>query len=205
MEREIKELRVKIDGLAQLTKELKPDSFYKLDLAKIPNGFTVNSWISVFKESEFTLIDSFNKTDNNEPIVESIPQIYREVEKATDSLYLAKAWLGKLLGELGTATPYVNDGKRKEVKDIEPTQDVHKGIPHLLEKGNWNTEYNHIEKVDWLRTEIEKIIVDLTKWYTHTPTPTREFAIARTNSYTHLCEARFQLGFELERLKNNKK
>ena len=33
----------------------------------------------------------------------------------------------------------------------------------------------------------------------------REFAIARTNCYTHLCEARFWLGFELQRIKEEGK
>jgi hypothetical protein len=31
--------------------------------------------------------------------------------------------------------------------------------------------------------------------------PTREFAIARTNSYNYLSEARLWLGFELQRIK----
>ena len=80
METQIKELRVKIDGLAQLTKELKP----LRDCGK--------------KECEFC------------PKINS-----KEIEKAVDSLYLAKAWLGKVLGELGTENPYGSGYKTKRI------------------------------------------------------------------------------------------
>jgi len=132
MKEQIKELRVKIDGLSQLTKELKPLTF----LSSVDNS-----------------------RDYNSP----------EIEKAYDSLILAKAWLGKVLGELGEATPYKNDGNRKTIGDIEPTADR-----------------------------------AITTQTIHTGNQSREFAIARTNSYNHLCEARFWLGFELQRIKESK-
>ena len=167
MKEQIKELRVKIDGLSQLVKELNFKSF----------------------------IDQIN---NNKPS--------HELNKCYDSLILAKAWLGKVLGELGEATPYANDGKRKSIKDIEPTADTHFEInqKHIFgkEQGLISEEYlnfNHIEKVDWLRQEIQHITYVV-------------YQICVTNSktrfhsetcYRHLCEARFWLGFELGRIKES--
>lgn len=171
MKEQIKDLRIKIDALAQLTKELKPVSTSK--------------WVN---PNEYYIF-----MDNSQ-----------EINKATDSLYLAKAWLGKVLGELGNENPYGSGYKTKE--DIVFTQDVHQDIDRFTiremagEDIIWK-KASHIEKVDWLRTEIGKFseeIINL-KDITHTI----NCLIATTNCYTHLCEARFWLGFELERIKNN--
>lgn len=182
---QIKELRVRIDGLAQLTKELKPVALYRIT-------------VDPYKENiEEATIGTFKS-----PSVNS-----KEIKKSVDSLYLAKAWLGKMLGELGTENPYGSG--YKTIEDIVPTQDVaHQNLSDFLSDGNGGKDWknkNHIEKVDYLRQEIQKIVEEITKWYTHTPTPTREFAIARTNCYNYLCEAKFWLGFELERVRNNEK
>ncbi|HMT01781.1 MAG TPA: hypothetical protein PKD00_00485 [Burkholderiales bacterium] len=174
MVEQIKSLRVQIDGLAQLTKELKP----------MPCG------------------DDFCHS--------------YETREAVDSLILAKAWLGKVLGELGNPTPYANDGKRKTVEDIEPAADkstvieeINKfpEITNTINGFNWY-EKNHVEKVDWLRQEIEKLSSYVESdfnysIFSHTnQTPSREFSIARTKAYSYLCEARFWLGFELSRLRD---
>jgi hypothetical protein len=170
MKARVKELRVKIDGLAQLTKDLEP----------IRNMGFRNNKAYLFENSV-------------------------EIEKAVDSLYLAKAWLGKILGELGEETPYANDGNRKIIEDIEPTADVAR--EEDLHDGGWQwgeyQEKSHIEKVDWLREQTKKISDEVSKWYIHTQTPSREFAIARTNVYNYLCEARFWLSFELTRVKKD--
>jgi len=174
MKNKIKELRIKIDGLAQLVKELKP---------MIANG-----------------------------------QIYchsYETRETYDKLILAKAWLGKILQELGEETPYKNDGNRKTVEDIEETADTAKQeIPysyyHESKSKNiddiypdWH-ELNHIEKVDWLREEIKNIMDKLHN--------TGFYGISFTNDqmgdnycnyfYQHLLEARFWLGFELSRCRD---
>jgi hypothetical protein len=211
---EIKKLRVEIDGLAQLTKGLKPHPKWELDINLLPNGWTVAESIKVFEKSGYNIIDTYNKTGIT---IKEIPQTHKEIGKATDSLYLAKAWLGKVLGELGTESPYVNDGNRKDVTDIEPAADVNNEVPFGDSEGSLWRDKNHIEKVDWLRSSIEEIIKEVKEIPTGSnqagvnPDNTssikfvpfsREFAIARTNCYTHLCEARFWLGFELERVKN---
>ena len=177
MKEQIKELRVKCDGLAQLTKNLLPHRML------MSNGIET--------------IDAGDKDAYNS----------KEIEKAVDSLYLGKAWLGKLLGELGTANPYGSGYTKKE--DIIPTQDVANTSASTmasvkLEDGRKIAahfyELNHIEKVDWLRSSIEETVKEVKD--IPTKDLSREFAIARTNCYTHLCEARFNLGFELERIKN---
>ena len=169
MFREIKELRIKIDGLSQLVKELKP--------IKIADS------VDMLVEENKYLFEDYNSD---------------EIDKAYNSLILGKAWLGKILGELSENTPYTNDGKRKTVEDIEPTADTHRGITHLTTKGNWNTDYNHIEKVDWLREEIKEIN-DRVKEQLHFVESERMLLLERVEQ--HLSEARFWLGFELQRIK----
>ncbi len=172
MVEKIKKLRVEIDGLAQLTKELRPIEY-------------------VYSKKELELYNQlYSETENG---ILGVSQKYnsKEIEKATDSLYLAKAWLGKVLGELGTQNPYGSGYKTKE--DIVSTQDV--SGPVLVFE-----DFNHIEKVDWLRQEIEKVIKQVVNLDLK---GTRELAIARTNAYTHLCESKMQLGFKLERIKNS--
>ena len=190
MKNQIKELRVKIDGLAQLTKELKP----------------------IIKRKNPDFMGFGQEQGDPEYLTEKRDK--KEIDKATDNLCLAKCWLGKFLGELGTETPYKNDGNRKSVKDIEPTADVAnkiktgEGYQNVFEatQNHWS-EKSHIEKVDWLRQEINNIVYDIklisTQFADHrSQRPTRELSIARTNAYTYACEARFWLGFELERIKN---
>lgn len=165
MKTEIKNLRIQIDGLAQLTKELKPK---RIRMAVGDIGFSTT-----------------------------------ETDAAKTSLYLAKAWLGKMLGEIGECTPYFNDGNRHSILDIEDTAD--KAVPNLLEnmevfcKKPWS-EKSHIEKVDWIREEIKKII-DTTADFSETYP---EIGLEQGFVYKYLCEARFWLGFELERLRNEK-
>lgn len=186
MKEQIKQLRINIDGLSQLTKNLNP----------ITKGYIGEP------------IPNTNKEGINS----------QELDNAYTSLILAKAWLGKLLGELGEATPYTNDGNRKDVKDIEPTADVSKIVFGMRDSFNTKTSqtidtfelnnksmnfysaFNHIEKVDWLREEIKKIIdeaPDFSEKYL-------EIELEQGFVYKYLCEARFWLGFELQRIKENK-
>lgn len=173
MKEQIKKLRISIDGLAQLTKELKlsKKEIIGTNTDIIGSIMTFNGWRDINS---------------------------KEIEKAVDSLYLGKAWLGKVLGELGNENPYGSGYKTKE--DIVPTQDVATLEVSLA-------LLNHVEKVDFLRSAIEEIVKevkDISLIQQPSVPFSREFAIARTNCYTHLCEARFWLGFECERIKNEK-
>lgn len=206
MKEQIKELRVSIDGLAQLTKELKP------------------------------IYIAGNRKESEGPnhIEKYCTRNSKEINKAYDSLILAKAWLGKILQELGEFTPYANDGSRKEVKDIEPTADKAKIVPGLREPftgknakepkfiiDTWELNgrlmmdwdnFNYIEKVDWLREEIsnlKKIVKQLwmqpgevTDWKFSHMDLTKPMYILLMRVEQHLSEARFWLGFELGRVRD---
>lgn len=172
MKEQIRNLRIKIDGLSQLTSQL-------IDK----------------KEISHSLPDAGGNCNH-----EIITTWSKEISKTHESLLLSKAWLGKLLGELGQETPYQNEGKRKEVKDIEPTSDTAKNLTVNID-GGWE-EINYIEKVDWLRQEISKVVEEIKNITLKPDQATREISITRTNSYNYICEARFFLGFELERLRN---
>lgn len=179
----IKALRVQIDGLAQLTKGLKPNDALWGDPKVAPENAAFK-WIMVNS---------------------------KEINQAHDSLILAKAWLGKILGKLGNPTPYQNDGKRKDVKDIEPTADRPEIVcttGALVEKHY--VDFNHIEKVDWLRQEIEKISKnelssgDMTEeehQYIKDNPDCGKLYFYETMYQQYLTEARFWLGFELQRIR----
>lgn len=99
--------------------------------------------------------------------------------KSKDSILLAKAWLGKVLESLNEPSPYKNDGRRKTISDIEPTAE------------RTYTNYSEHLKINW--QEIKKITGEVgSKTYED---------IYQHNIFTHLSEARFWLGFELQRLR----
>ena len=57
------------------------------------------------------------------------------MKKAYNSVSLGRMWLGRVLGSLGSESPYLNDGSRKTVADIEPAADT-------INRDFWN-------KLDW--------------------------------------------------------
>lgn len=196
---QIKTQRVQIDGISQLVKDLKPSNReFVVDINKIPKGWDMIKFDEILKTTGYAFQSS---SDKDNPVIQEINR-FKELDKCFDSLILAKGWLGELLGELGEQTPYQNDGKRKDVNDIEKTVDIFplKGFIDEL-GGDWH-QRTHIEKVDYLRQRIKqeiKLVIDM-KFENVT---TREIAISRTNVYNHLVEAKMWLGFELQRLKEN--
>lgn len=195
MKEEIKQLRVQIDGLSQLVKQLRPNQ-YVINADAIPPNMSLVEIAALLDKSPVLAVEN----------IEDIkPLEQHQVSKCYDSLILAKAWLGKVLGELGEGTPYANDGKRKSVADIEPTADKATEIsdfplaPDDWEEGEVTKSY--IEKVDWLRQEIEKIQKESHN-IQDCGTPISGL-LAWNFVYQHLCEARFWLGFELQRIKES--
>ena len=177
MKKQIHELRTRIDGLAQLVKSLYP-CIIPIEMIQ----YMPDSMLNTNMESVFNLRDCYK------------------------SILLAKAWLGKVLAELGEKTPYKNDGTLKTVDDIEPTADSSSGEGLFKDDFQllwWKNELNYIEKIDWLREEIKKtkgLIDDLAdddRWY--------DIADILESVETHLIEARFHLGFELQRLKEHER
>lgn len=162
MKDQVKDLRVKIDGIAQLCSVTKPDS----------------------PGSEYG-----NLT----------PRGSKQVEKATDNLYFAKAWLGKILGGLGQDNPYKSGYKTKE--DIEPTADVSQEVPFgdKVDEIPFRDK-NYIEKIDYLRQEIKSVIQEAKELRV------LDYSIELRyldNCLTQLETARFELGFELQRIKED--
>ena len=194
MKEEIKELRVKIDGLAQLVKSMTGHVF-AINTSAIPDNLDIDTFIKKWKENSNFMVPM-------KPLESSVESIHNyELSKTYDSLILAKAWLGKILGELGEPTPYSNDGQRKTVQDIEPTADSVRILEvekdYIADK-KWS-EMNHIEKVDWLREEIKNIIDTTTDFSQELP----EIELEQGFVYKYLSEARFWLGFELQRIREN--
>jgi hypothetical protein len=121
-------------------------------------------------------------------------EISYEVGKCREDLLLGKAWLGKALGATGKPTPYTNDGSRKVASDIEPTAEksTRSQLEIALDALKNNT---HIEVIDYLREEIRVCVAECD-----------EFAIDGAygfleNAKFRLSEARFWLGFEMERIR----
>ena len=153
MEVQIKNLRLRIDGLAQLVKELEGSA---------------------------------------------------ELTKSHNALIIGKAWLGKCLGALGTPSPYPKDGERHSVADIEKTADTLENTMGLTGP-NWGN--NHIEKVDWLRQQISKVLNQGAEEIEHSPSRESFLELPLMWYYfeakKELMIARFWLGFELERIKKD--
>jgi hypothetical protein len=134
-----------------------------------------------------------------------------EMQKSYDDLILAKAWLGKVLEFIGEDSPYKNDGKRKTAADIEPTADRADDstlTPPFDVPVMWWKDATHIEKIDWLRERIKGLIEDqITEAFDLEPSdPNTNAIISALNKHVHhLHEARFWLGFELQRIRESSK
>jgi hypothetical protein len=193
----IKELRVKIDGLSQLVKSINTQ--YRVDINLKHREESLENFTTRVKETGFG----------------TKHLISNELKESYKSLILAKAWLGKVLEELGDENPYKSG--YKTVADIEPTADKCEvlcttGLEGIATNQTWK-EINHIQKVDWLRTEIQHITYIVYQTYV---TNSKEDIINFTwealekdskirfhsePCYRHLCEARIWLDFELQRIK----
>lgn len=208
---QIKQLRIKIDGISQLVKELKPLRNLVIDLNKIPTdkGIDLEKFMYYLNNEGRAFVENNESGNAVQPL-----DLNTELHKCYDSLILAKAWLGKILKELGEETPYKNDGNRKTVEDIEPSADtviLSNGLNSSIQEGLNNGVFklsniineelfknkSHIEKVDWLREEIKNIIENTEDFSQEYPT----IEIEQGFVYKYLSEARFWLGFELQRIK----
>ena len=128
-----------------------------------------------------------------------------EMKDCMDSLKLSKAWLGKMLGATGVKSPYNNDGHRHTVKDIEETAessvptDFFRQTNETKPLGAAVEQLNYIERVDALREMIKKTLVKVTDIVGNPELPS--FYGEMTLKY--LMEARFHLGFDLQRIKES--
>lgn len=196
MKTKIHELRTRIDGLSQLINSLSnPALIISQDYN--PQNWSVEEMTDQLRETGKIVLM------NQQSPIQVVGRL-NFLAESYKSLLLSKAWLGKVLAELGEETPYKNDGNRKTVEDIEPTSDRFK-VHELIDCGlgfDWN-EASYIEKIDWLREKIKKLKVDFNDFVCDI-----EFADYDENfdlAQNHLSEARFHLGFELSRIKEQSK
>lgn len=206
MKTQIHELRTRIDGISQLVNSLSKPALI------ISQDYNSQNW------SVEEMTDQLRETGkivlmNQQSPIQVVGGL-NFLAESYKSLLLAKAWLGKVLAELGEETPYKNDGNRKTVADIEPTADKSividaitkfPEITNTINGFDW-FEASYIEKIDWLREEIKKLtelVFDLKKQgMNNFSWPCN---IASSESFKHLSEARFHLGFELSRIKEQSK
>lgn len=133
--------------------------------------------------------------------IESLYSKSDELKEVSKSLFLSKAWCGKLIGELGGTSPYKNDGNRKSVSDIEHTdsqaQYLENVIGHYLSnrKNSWSDK-NYIEKIDKLRELVDYVSNKFIKSYASCE------SILITIIFMHIQESKLWLGFELGRIRN---
>ena len=120
-------------------------------------------------------------------------------EALFNSLFIGRAWLGKLLAELNEKNPYANEDQIKDASQIPPTADTKE---EDLQFGREKYDFGLLGIVDAiikLRSSVEEQIQFLTEM---DASVSRDFSIARTNAYTNLCEAKFYLGQELSNKRN---
>ena len=215
MKEQIKELRLEIEGLAQLCEGLKPIKditamLYTLGPLSMgaPYYMTEEQLKSKHEEykKEYDRIDKATSKNTE------------EIKEAIKSLKLSKAWLGKVLENLGSENPYGSG--YKTVEDIVPETDKAetvcgimgidgetprlKAVDTFTLNGKIMNEYSqmsHIEKVDWLRTEIKGLIDNTTDFSQTIP----EIELEQRFAYKCLQEARFWLGFEMGRIRDESK
>lgn len=119
-----------------------------------------------------------------------------EVTKANNSITMAKCWMGKFLGLLGEETPYQNDGKRKEVKDIETATETHSTLKPLTG--------TQVEQIDWIRERISLLLKDYNTLITDECNPESiKPMVILCSIEQHLHEARFWLGLALGSIRDS--
>lgn len=145
-------------------------------------------------------------------LMDGISKLVYLTPEAKTRVQMAKAWLGKAKGAItGEASPYLNDGKRKEAKDIEPTADA---VPYLKTylrrtEGGSHTSFlfsdepgNHyigmVETVDQARQMLENLSEEIVGMK---ETPLAHYSwkasVALTNVYTELQNAKIICGLHL--------
>ena len=198
---EIKRLRVDIDYLFQIVKGFQNDTEFIIDTTNLTVE-EVEALAEEIKAATGVFVGNFET-----PVV--VPQNKsEELKDCYRSLRLAKAWLGKLLSFLDDPTPYTNDGKRKKVKDIEPAAEA-----ASFDWKEWNElhkDQNYIQKIDGLRQHLDHLSNDRIYYivgqifkleWPQDKLKSSILVLQKTECY--LKEARFFLGFELQRIKEN--
>lgn len=156
MKDQIKQLQSRLESCISFTGELKPNKLY-----------------SSFFTSEFRETGQLISGSNS-----------KEIEKAVDSLFLAKCWVEKTL------------------KEFESEEDLDKGfIKFIMDRNTWKS-FDHYGKIDCIKSQIRECI-DI-----NASIPVRNNRIVLStgnNTYQHLNEARFWLEAEMDRYYESQK
>lgn len=121
---------------------------------------------------------------------------YGDKSDVVVNLFYGKAWLGKYLGALGAQNPYITNTPPKHKGEIPKTADVYDDALALRNFQNLGM----IEKALYLRAKLIGIISQIESM---DGLGGREGAIARTNAYNKLSEARFDLGNVLAQIRES--
>lgn len=206
MKTKLVELRLRIDLINQLVESLfQPIKLPQINVSHLTDE-QVKEWVKEFGQTSDLL--------SVKSPIESVNYRTSELELCFNSLRLSKARLGKILGLLGELSPYQNDGKRQTVEDIEPASDKavleFEGLSHAFK-----TKQTFIEKIDWLREKIGEIRKDCLESITElldlrinpdeANTSAMDLFLQCQTSIVELDNARFYLGFELGRIREENK
>lgn len=203
MKTKLTELRLRIDLINQLVDELWKQPKPSGEIVPNKNLPTPQEMEEMFRTTNGELFV---------PLEAEHTQNTSELQLCSNSLRLAKARLGKILGLLGESSPYQNDGNRKTVEDIEPASDKavfeFEGLGHAFK-----TKQTFVEKIDWLREKIGEIRKDCLELVSEildrnargvNDTFVLDIFLQCQTSIIELDNARFYLGFELGHIRDEK-
>lgn len=141
------------------------------------------------------------KIDENIQYVESV---LGKKSRVYNRLFSSKAWLGKLLEQLGTENPYKTEKPLNNPKNIPPTADVSEGLGKVIYDFKLKNEVEQIVSLREMLQESVDAIESLGTAYEFIKDK-RLASIAKTQSYVNMCEARFELGYELSLIRDKNK
>lgn len=121
-----------------------------------------------------------------------------------DKIFIGKAWLGKLLAELNNKNPYTTEKPVTNASEIPPTADVANNMSSVI---RYMRLKNQVEQIVSLREALDKDISGIESLRTDLEfiKDKRLAAIAKTQSYVNICEAKFELGNQLALIRDKNK
>lgn len=210
---ELNDYRIKLDKLYHILREDDLDEtakkviYAKAWVGKLIGGALPRKGDTIYPSKEIQLLmDNYNNQELE--VTKTIQsKVYFEHEGTTYEDHILEVKL------VNTGTPYKNDGKRENAKDIEPTDARAKGDYVIMKDGSnykiFNSHGIHIstnlvQRIDLARQYIQQLVDDIVHLL-HGLYPEQlshvNNIIAKENIYTLLCEARFSLGFKLEEIR----
>lgn len=183
MQEQITQLRLKVDGLAQLVSELRPNTKFIIDINQVPNNIEIGKWVEEFEKAKYITI--YSREDSKFNSFTPFPTQFKELENSYNALLLLKFWLGKTMEEL----------------KLEVTEDISGG--ETLFKDNfeilwYSTELNHPLRLNFIKSKIKEINQELYK-------VTFPNVIIYSSVYQNLLEAEFWLDQEIIRYNKEQK